>query len=117
MVLAPTPCREAGCRGYAVEKGACSEHITKAFAGHNRKQRYPKDWRTRRLIVLKRDKGVCYLCGKGNADGVDHVVANDDNSLDNLKAVHHAVAPYCHRYKTAQEGINAMRGNRIKRRF
>jgi 5-methylcytosine-specific restriction protein A len=117
MALAPTPCRERGCQEYAVSKGACKEHTPLAFAGHNRKSRYPKDWAARRTIVLKRDKGICYLCGGSNADGVDHVIPNDDNSLSNLKAVHHAVSPYCHRYKTSQEGLRAIEGNRIKRRF
>jgi 5-methylcytosine-specific restriction protein A len=117
MALAPTPCRVAGCQEYAVSKGSCKEHTPLAFAGHNRKSRYPKDWSARRTIVLKRDKGICYLCGGSNADGVDHVIPNDDNTLSNLRAVHHAVAPYCHRYKTSKEGNAVVVGNRIKRRF
>jgi 5-methylcytosine-specific restriction protein A len=68
-------------------------------------------------VVLKRDRGVCYLCGKPGADRVDHVIPNDDHSLENLKAVHDAVAPHCHRFKSSQEGTKALLGNRIKKRL
>jgi 5-methylcytosine-specific restriction enzyme A len=77
----------------------------------------PSDWNTRRLVVLKRDKGICYICGNEGADAVDHVVASDNHHLDNLKAIHDKVPPHCHRKKSSQEGLEALRGNRVKRRF
>lgn len=57
--------------------------------------------------VLKRDKYVCHLCGKPGADSVDHVIAGDDHSRDNLRAVHDASFPHCHKKKTAMEAVQA----------
>jgi hypothetical protein len=116
-ILAPTPCNEQGCSNKAIARGVCQEHKKPAFFGHNRKSRLPPDWRTRRLIVLKRDGGICYLCGEPGADTVDHVIPNDDNGLHNLKAVHDSAPPHCHRYKTSKEGTNAILGWRAKRRY
>lgn len=103
-MLAPTPCLDSPCPLPAIRGGRCKEHQRPAWLGSNRKLDLPKDWRTRRLIVLKRDKGICYLCGEANADTVDHIKAGNDHSLNNLAAVHDRVAPHCHRYKTSQEG-------------
>ena len=116
MALAPTPCATTGCNALAVRYGTCQEHQRPAFYGSTKRQRTPKDWQTRRLIVLKRDKGICYLCGQAGADRVDHVIANDNHSLSNLKAVHDAVEPHCHRYKTAKEGIKGFQNNKVRRR-
>jgi 5-methylcytosine-specific restriction protein A len=69
------------------------------------------------MIVLKRDNGICYLCGEPGADTVDHIVPNDDHGLTNLAAVHDRVPPHCHRSKSSTEGLNSQRDNRIKRRF
>jgi 5-methylcytosine-specific restriction protein A len=65
-------------------------------------------------MVMRRDDGICYLCGQPGADAVDHVNQSlqDDNRLSNLKAVHEQVEPYCHRYKTAQEGLRAKQMNK-----
>jgi 5-methylcytosine-specific restriction protein A len=66
---------------------------------------------------MKRDKGICYLCGGENADTVDHIKAGDDHSLTNLAAVHDRVYPHCHRAKSSKEGHEAKQGNKIKPRF
>lgn len=116
LVLAPTPCLETGCPDKAVHYGRCQQHQRPAWYGSTRKQRLPKDWAARRLIVLRRDQGICYLCGQPGADTVDHVTPGDDHSLNNLKAVHDAVEPHCHRAKSSQEGHTASQGNRVKRR-
>ena len=63
--------------------------------------------------MLKRDRYVCYLCGNTGADAVDHIVNNDDDSLENLKAVHQNVPPYCHRQKTAKEANIAKRQQQL----
>ena len=116
MALAPTPCLEAGCRENATHQGRCSPHRRPAFIGSTRGSRLPNDWRTRRSIVLKRDQSICYLCGEAGADTVDHVIAGDDHSLENLKAVHDRVAPHCHRYKTSNDAHEAKKAQAIKRR-
>ena len=112
---APTPCLE--CDEYATHKGRCAKHQRAPWAGSTRSERLPKDWNTRRLIVLKRDKGICYLCNATGADTIDHVVPGDNHDLSNLKAVHDSTPPHCHRQKSSQEGHDALRGNRIKRRL
>ena len=114
-MLAPTPCLEAGCLDYAVKQGRCQSH-QKSWQGSTRRERLPKDWGTRRLIVLRRDKGICHLCGQPGADTVDHIVQGDDHSLGNLAPVHDRLPPHCHRAKSSQEGNDAKRGNRVKRR-
>jgi 5-methylcytosine-specific restriction endonuclease McrA len=114
--LAPTPCLETDCRDHATRYGRCEQHQRPAWFGSTRKQRLPKDWTTRRLVVLKRDKGVCYICGEPGADTIDHVIPGDDHSLHNLKAVHDKVAPHCHRTKSSTEGHQAKQGNKTKRR-
>lgn len=69
------------------------------------------------MIVLKRDSGICYLCGEEGADTVDHIIAGDDHSLTNLAAVHDRTPPHCHRYKTSQDAHAAKKANQIKKRF
>lgn len=100
-----TPCLEVECDEYATYQGRCAVH-QKPWKGSTRKQRLPRDWRSRRNAVLQRDRGVCYLCGGRGADAVDHInqSTDDDHSMGNLAAVHQDVEPYCHRYKTAREG-------------
>lgn len=102
-----TPCIEQGCPNYATFKGRCKRHQLPAFATNFRKERLPDDWNIRRNTVLRRDNAICYICGGPNADSVDHIIAGDDHSLDNLAPCHQNVAPFCHRKKTAQEGNEA----------
>lgn len=50
-------------------------------------------WRKLRLLVLQRDRGICWLCGKPGATTVDHKVprkSGGDDSLGNLAAAHAA---------------------------
>jgi 5-methylcytosine-specific restriction protein A len=116
MALAPTPCLETGCREHATYQGRCPTHKRPPYYGSTRRERLPRDWSTRRQVVLRRDKGICYICGGINADTVDHLIAGDDHSLENLRAVHDRVEPHCHRQKTAQEGNDALKGQRFRRR-
>ena len=109
-----TPCLESDCDNYAVYRGRCEEHYI-PWQGSTRKDRLPKDWRTRRNAVLTRDKGVCYVCGGRGSDAVDHVVPGDDHSMSNLKAIHQDVEPYCHRTKSAMEGAAASKLARERR--
>lgn len=113
-MLAPTPCLD--CHNYAVNRGRCKDHQV-AWKGSTRRERLPADWRTRRIVVLKRDKGICYICKQEGADTVDHVIPGDDHGLHNLAAVHDRVPPHCHRKKSSEEGNAAQKGNKIKRRF
>ena len=50
-----------------------------------------KGWAQKRLIVLSRDGYICWLCGQGGADSVDHVIPHSKGGTDgyeNLKAAH-----------------------------
>ena len=105
---APTPCLEDYCHNSSVFQGRCQTHRTLPWQGSTRKQRLPNDWNTRRNIILSRSR-ICYLCGGDGADTVDHIIPNDDHSLENLGAVHDRVEPHCHRYKSSKEGNDSQR--------
>ena len=51
----------------------------------------------------------CHLCGAPGADSADHIIPRSrggPDTLENLRPVHHATAPYCNRRrvnKTMQE--------------
>ncbi len=66
--------------------------------------------------MLKRDNRICHVCLGPGADGVDHVIPGDDHSLENLKAIHHHVEPFCHRAKSSAEGGRAAQAKRIPRK-
>lgn len=108
---APTPCLEQGCPGKAKFQGRCEQHRKPLVFNSYRKLTLPKDWNTRRAIVLRRDKSVCYVC-QGTATQVDHIEPGENHELNNLRAICHA----CHIKKTSQEGNKARAGNRIKPR-
>jgi 5-methylcytosine-specific restriction endonuclease McrA len=116
MPFAPTPCVVHSCRGLVSRRGRCSAHQVPAWTGSTRGERLPEDWATRRLIVLRRDSAVCWVCGGPGADQVDHKVAGDDHSLENLAPIHGVVAPYCHRYKSSREGNQTRQGLKVKPR-
>jgi 5-methylcytosine-specific restriction protein A len=110
MALAPTPCRNTDCRNLAIVGGACIDH-TPRWQGSTRGQRLPRDWNTRRLIVLRRDNSICYVCGL-LASEVDHKQAGDNHELNNLAAI----CNKCHRAKSSTEGHEAKQENRTTKR-
>lgn len=69
-------------------------------------------WKKLRLRILKRDGGVCYLCGQPGADTVDHIrpvhLGGTDDEV-NLGSVHDRTPPHCHRAKTSAEAAAARR--------
>ena len=91
----------------------------------------PADWAQRKAAVLRRDRGVCHVCGHGPADGApadqcDHIInvaawtgAGDPHAYSNLAAIHSWCSVCnvsCHKGKTAQEGAAARRKQNAKRR-
>lgn len=78
-----------------------------AWDGSDRKSRLPPEWPAIRRKVMRIHRGRCHVCGMGGSDAVDHVTLGDDHSLSNLRPIHQDVAPYCHRTKSAQEGVDA----------
>lgn len=60
-----------------------------------------KPWQVR--FILRRDRGVCYVCGGEGADQADHVIPIAEggaNHTDNGKAIH---AEPCHANKSRAE--------------
>jgi 5-methylcytosine-specific restriction protein A len=86
-----------------------------AWEASGRKERLPPDWPAIRRRVLRVHGGRCHVCGMGGSDAVDHVRAGDDHSLANLAPIHQDVAPYCHRAKSALEGVAAREALRAQR--
>jgi len=81
----------------------CPEH-TQAWAGSTWKK--PKRWEATRQFVLRRDRGICYICGEPGADQIDHVrnqARQGSDNPENLRAVH---ADPCHKQKTQQDRWN-----------
>nr|DAF63966.1 MAG TPA: HNH endonuclease [Siphoviridae sp. ctGkF2] len=75
-----------------------------SWESSNRRSRLPSDWDSRRLLVLRRDSFRCRIGSVGClvvATEVDHAVAGDNHSLNNLQAVCSA----CHKAKTQMEGL------------
>lgn len=110
------PC--LGCRKKkAVYKGRCADCQLNQYNTY-RTMRLPKNWRELKNIVMLRDNGICYICKEPGADGVDHIINNDDDRLTNLAAIHHNVpnsrGERCHLLKTSQEGLQARREQQIK---
>lgn len=63
----------------------------------------PGNWETLKARVIRRDAGICYLCGQPGADTADHVLPvarGGTHDMSNLKAAH--VTP-CHEDKTERD--------------
>ena len=74
------------------------------WADSQRVVRLPPEWHRLRAIVFRTYGDTCHLCGKPGADSIDHVIAGDDHSLNNLRPAHRYP---CHARKSAQEGVEA----------
>ena len=67
----------------------------------------PPNWGRTHRRILRRDRGICYVCGGAGAKAVDHIVpvsqgGSEDDS--NLKAIH---GKPCHERKSSLEGVAA----------
>lgn len=84
------------------------------WQGSTRRQRLPANWGALREKVLKRDKRKCrHLNSDGTrcaapANQVDHIVANDDDSPENLRAL----CEFHHQRKSSAEGGQARAARR-----
>ncbi|KPC90783.1 hypothetical protein ADL27_32425 [Streptomyces sp. NRRL F-6602] len=95
-------CLEEGCVKVAVRRGRCPVHAPEPFAGSSWRLGKPQGWDRLRKAVLRRDRFVCALCGRGGADQVDHIVARAHGGSDspsNLRSVHRS----CHKEKTQED--------------
>lgn len=87
------------------------------WVGSQRLERLPADWPARKRAAFQLYGRTCHLCGGPGADSIDHVVAGDDHSIENLRPVHDRVEPHCHRRKSSAEGHEAMRKIRASGRY
>lgn len=88
----------------------CEAHKPKPWATSTRSHKVtiPRSQETaRRDRILKRYLDTCHVCGKREADQVDHVVPLGEGGADdetNLAPIH---AVPCHRLKTAAESARS----------
>lgn len=83
------PCLDCGMPSKSSRCTNCAEKRLDLIASNpkaNTTQRgYGSDWQRVRMLILNRDKWICYICGKKlvNSDAtVDHIVSiADDPSL------------------------------------
>lgn len=67
-------------------------------------KRTGRPWQRRKARIIRRDSGICHICGHDGADSADHIVPVADGGTDadaNLAAVHHDTGPRCNRVKGA----------------
>ena len=110
MPTAPRqPCTAPGC----AELRPCPAHPVKQWrrrpGAQPRTELSGSAEQARAKRIIRRDGGICYVCGKPGADQADHVVARSNGGPDideNLAAIH---ATPCHQAKTAEEAADARR--------
>jgi len=88
-----------------------------AWENSNRKSRLPANWKALRLEILRRDGYKCqevtpsgFLC-LDYANEVDHIIAGDNHSKSNLRAI----CSWHHKKKSSEEGRQAREAKRLER--
>ncbi|MFI2810153.1 HNH endonuclease [Microbulbifer sp. JSM ZJ756] len=78
--------------------------------GTDTERGYGYRWRKRRLVVIRKDKGLCQSCLKAGlavqGSHVDHIKPKAQGGTDDLENLQLLCKP-CHLRKTAQEGGGA----------
>lgn len=124
---APRPCRHPGCRELVRDgSGYCQAHkkakpgsFSDRTRGTRHERGYGNDWDKRRLLILKRDNGLCQEClrhGRLTAVGdkrftafVDHIIPKAEGGTDaddNLQTL----CRVCHNAKTGRESARGRGG-------
>lgn len=65
-------------------------------------KRTGRPWQARKRRIIRRDNGICHICGQPGADTADHIIpwANGGTDTDdNLAAAHHDTGQRCNRIK------------------
>ncbi|MBW7903016.1 MAG: HNH endonuclease [Rhodocyclaceae bacterium] len=120
-VAAPRPCRHLGCSKLVRDgSGYCESHqpdrqrgkFSDRQRGSRHERGYGADWVRRRIVILRRDGGLCQPCLRAGrvttATQVDHITPKSDGGTDaedNLQSI----CADCHAAKTAAEAGGARR--------
>lgn len=110
--LAPKPCGHSGCRNLVRDGSTrCETHKEKKKSNFSRQlssteRGYGYAWQKLRLVILRRDGGICQACkalGKLTAGNiVDHIKPKEEGGSDDLDNLQ-AICKPCHTMKTAKE--------------
>lgn len=121
---APTRCTYIGpprCKEFAIKRSRCEDHQPSGWTERARKQDQGRSTEQRNDIsktewqsiwgdVMREHGRICHVCGRGNADQVDHIIAvglgGARNDRSNLAPIH---SEPCHRKKTAAELVEMKR--------
>lgn len=115
-----TVCAQPRCPNLTDQRW-CDDHADlrpKAWATSTRKtHRNGSGWaeQARAKRVIRRDRGICYVCGLPGADRADHVIPLAEGGADdesNMAAIHQHP---CHDRKTHQESQRAKARQRDER--
>ena len=99
MPRAAVSCNRFGCPNLQ----PCPLHAKKPWETSNRKSLSGSKQAKRRLYILRRDHGICHVCGEGGSDQADHIIPLAEGGPDttqNMGAIH---AKPCHEHKTLEE--------------
>jgi 5-methylcytosine-specific restriction endonuclease McrA len=75
-----------------------------------------RPWRSLVARILRRDSGICHICGRPGADSADHLTPFSAGGTDhpsNLAAAHHNVWPNCNRIR-GDRPVDAARADVMK---
>jgi len=110
-------CARPGCPKFTDGQRFCPAHTPES--GWKRRPSSARTLRTeeerkQRAYIIRRDGGICYVCGEPGADEADHVIplwkfkaglaSGSPNALTNRKAIH---GDPCHKRKTRMESQDA----------
>lgn len=107
MARALKACSQLGCPN--LTRGSyCDEHTPEPWQRSKPRSTlsgWKQQQRARR--VIRRDGGICHVCGLPGADQADHVIPTSEGGEDteaNMRAIHSLP---CHRDKTLAEAQRA----------
>jgi 5-methylcytosine-specific restriction enzyme A len=122
----PRPCRHPACSKLVIDgNGYCPDHKRdrniNRYAGDNRGSRHERGygtaWQKLRVIILKRDSGLCQPCLKIGrvtaAKQVDHIIQKSEGGTDDESNLQ-SICVACHKTKTAKEAAHGRGASKVQ---